>query len=425
MTDFMTLPDAPLLRLENLTVPACLLGLQGDTVRTTLTLADGQIVADHPAAVAIDMKGAMVFPTFTDMHTHLDKGHIWPRTPNPDGSFAGALVAVGGDREAAWTATDVRTRMEFALRSAYAHGTSAIRTHLDSIPPQDAISWGVFDQVRADWSDRITLQAACLVGCEDVSRDGAFAQTARIVGAHGGILGMVTYPVAGLQTYLDVFFDHAVAHGLDVDFHVDETMDPTSNTLKSIAETVLARGFDKPVVAGHVCSLSTMPEAEALATLDLVAKAGINVVSLPLCNLYLQDRHPNRTPRNRGVTLVHEMQARGIRVSFASDNTRDPFYAYGDLDMIEVMREATRIAHLDHSTPDWPHAFTTNPAAACGFRIPKLSPGYPADLVICKARSWTELFARPQSDRIVLRQGRAINRTLPDYADLDHLMGTP
>ena len=159
-----------------------------------------------------------------------------------------------------------------------------------------------------------------------------------------------------------------------------------------------------------------------MTTLDLVAKAGINVVSLPMCNMYLQDRHPGRTPRMRGVTLVHEMRARGINVSFASDNTRDPFYAYGDLDMIEVMREATRIAHLDHSATDWPKAFLTNPARACGFDLPSLAPGAPADLVICRARSWTELMARPQSDRIVIRQGQQIDRTLPDFSELDHLM---
>ncbi|MBC7739757.1 MAG: cytosine deaminase, partial [Candidatus Saccharibacteria bacterium] len=319
MTDFLTLPEAPVLRLENLTVPACLMGLPGDTARINLTLAGGQIVADDPAAQPVDMQGAMVFPTFTDMHTHLDKGHIWPRTPNPDGSFMGALTAAGGDREASWSTEDVSVRMNFALQCAYAHGTSAIRTHLDSIPPQDAISWGVFDQVRDAWSGKIALQAACLVGCESVSKDGPFAETARLVGSYGGVLGMVTYPLPGLQTYIDTFFDHAISSGLEVDFHVDETMDPTSNTLKTLAQTVLARGFDKPVVVGHVCSLSTMPESEALKTLDLVARAGINVVSLPLCNLYLQDRHAGRTPRNRGVTLVHEMQARGIRVSFASD----------------------------------------------------------------------------------------------------------
>ncbi len=73
---------------------------------------------------------------------------------------------------------------------------------------------------------------------------------------------------------------------------------------------------------------------------------------------------------------------------------------------------------------DWSRAFLTNPARACGFDAPSLSPGAPADLVICRARDWTELFARPQSDRIVLRDGRAIDRTLPDYSDLDHLMET-
>jgi cytosine deaminase len=143
-----------------------------------------------------------------------------------------------------------------------------------------------------------------------------------------------------------------------------------------------------------------------------------------MCNLYLQDRTAHRTPRWRGITLVHEMKARGINVSFASDNTRDPFYAYGDLDMVEVMRQATRIGHLDHSADDWTHAFITNPARACGFAAPSLAPGAPADLVIARAREWTELFSRPQSDRIVLRGGRAIDRRLPDYSELDHLMRT-
>jgi cytosine/creatinine deaminase len=212
--------------------------------------------------------------------------------------------------------------------------------------------------------------------------------------------------------------------GVSVDFHVDETMDPTTNTLAEIARAVIETGFSAPVVVGHCCSVSAMDEAAANRTLDLVAKAGLHVVSLPMCNLYLQDRHANRTPRRRGITLVHEMRARGINVSFASDNTRDPFYAYGDLDMLEVLREATRIGHLDHSAPDWVQSVLANPARACGMPAPSLAPGAPADLVIFKARSWTELFARPQSDRIVLRKGVQIDRTLPDYAELDDLMRT-
>ncbi len=422
--NFMKLPAATAFRLDNLTVPGCLVGQIDELVRISLTVKDGKIAEDDALVDAVDMKGAMAFPAFVDMHTHLDKGHIWGRSPNPDGTFDGAISAVRGDSSARWGGEDVRARMEFSLQTAYAHGTRAIRTHLDSGPPQDAISWPLFEQVRAEWAGRIDLQAACLVACDSVTRDGPFVATAERVAKAGGVLGMVSFPNPELPRQLDDFFGLALDHGLSVDFHSDETMDPMSNSLAAVAQKVLDMRFEAPVIVGHLCSLSTMPEAEALATLDLVAMAGLHVVSLPMCNLYLQDRHQGRTPRNRGITLVHEMKARGIPVSFASDNTRDPFYAYGDMDMIEVMREATRIGHLDHADPDWTHAFLTNPAAACGFDAPSLAPGAPADLVICRGRSWTELFSRPQSDRIVLRGGRAIDRTLPDYSTLDPLMRT-
>ena len=213
----------------------------------------------------------------------------------------------------------------------------------------------------------------------------------------------------------------AAAHGLAVDFHVDETLDPESTCLREIAQAVLRTGFDAPVVVGHCCSLSTQAESDADRTLDLVAQAGINVVSLPMCNLYLQDRHADRTPRYRGITLIHEMVVRGIPTAFASDNTRDPFYAYGDMDLVEVLREAVRIGHLDHGRGDWPATVNQVPAKICGFAPASLSDG-PADFLLLNARTWTELFARPQSDRVVVRAGRAIDRTLPAYAELDDLM---
>jgi cytosine/creatinine deaminase len=426
MMDFRKLPMGNF-TLTNVTVPACLLGQEGDLVTTEISIEGGRIGAPQP--VAVDMGGAMVFPAFVDMHTHLDKGHIWPRSPNPDGTFMGALNTVRADSAARWSAEDLRPRIEFSLRSALAHGTRAIRTHLDSIAPQDGITWPVFREIQAEWAGRIDLQGVCLIGCDKWTDDsGAFGRTADLVaGTRGGVLGMVTYPVPDLRDRIRGFFAQAEARGLDADFHVDETMDPGVETLRDIAELKMETGFPGRVVVGHCCSLSAQDEARAMDTLDLVAKAGIDVVSLPMCNLYLQDRTAEggaRTPRRRGITLVHEMRARGIRVSFASDNTRDPFYAYGDMDMLEVMREATRIGHLDHSRADWTTSFLTDPAATCGFDAPSLAPGAPADLVIVKARSWTELFSRPQSDRIVLRDGVQIDRTLPDYAELDHLMRT-
>ena len=85
-----------------------------------------------------------------------------------------------------------------------------------------------------------------------------------------------------------------------------------------------------------------------------------------MCNMFLQDRHAGRTPRWRGVTALHELKAAGVETMIASDNTRDPFYAYGDLDMLEVWREGVRILHLDYPFADWADAVSAAPARAMG-----------------------------------------------------------
>ncbi len=144
-----------------------------------------------------------------------------------------------------------------------------------------------------------------------------------------------------------------------------------------------------------------------------------------MCNLYLQDRRTDgTTPRWRGVTLLHEMKARGIPVAVASDNTRDPFYAYGDLDMLEVYRMATRILHLDHPVGDWPKAVSRDAwPRSCASTGPGCSR---------QAARPTSSSSGPQLHRIALapgigshrgarRAGRS-QRELPDYSELDDLM---
>jgi cytosine deaminase len=146
------------------------------------------------------------FPRFVDMHTHLDKGHIWPRTPNPDGTFDGRPQH--RRRRPRRPLVRRRCARPHDLRcAAYAHGTRAIRTHLDSIPPQDAISWPVFEELRADWKGRIDLQAVCLVGADGGRpHEGAYRATADLVEKAGGALGMVTYPIPDLEPALKPFF---------------------------------------------------------------------------------------------------------------------------------------------------------------------------------------------------------------------------
>lgn len=394
-----------------------------------LAVADGKIasIAPHDAAAlpALDLAGRIVFPCFVDCHTHIDKGHIWPRSPNAEGSFMGALIANEADRMSRWSAADVSRRMDFSLRSAYAHGTKAIRTHLDSVAPQEEISWPVFEEIRERWRGRIELQASCLTGIEAARDKAWFAALAKRVAAAGGVLGAVTYMVPDLEELLDFVFSLAIEYGLDLDFHADETDDVSAVSLRKIAEAALWNDFQGKILVGHCCSLSRQPDREVLDTLDKVAKAGLSVVSLPMCNLYLQDRRKDgTTPRWRGVTLLHEMKARGIPVAVASDNTRDPFYAYGDLDMLEVYRMATRILHLDHPVGDWPRTVAATPAEIMGVDgAGVLATGGPADFIIFKGRSFTELLSRPESDRIVVRDGRALEHGLPDYSELDDLMG--
>ncbi len=382
------------------------------------------------AAPVVDCDQGIVLPRLVDLHTHLDKGHIWPRRANPDGTHGGARISVMEDRAANWNADDVRARMDFALRCAYAHGTRAVRTHIDSLGKQAAISWPVFAELREMWKGRIDLQAVALFPIDYALDDEPmFRALVARVAHHGGVLGGMTFLGSvddRCRLALSRLFEAAAANGLDLDFHVDETDEREARTLGAIADAVQSTGFAGRVVAGHCCSLALAPDSEREETIKRVADAGLSIVSLPICNMYLMGRAANRTPRWRGVTTVHEFAAAGVSVSVASDNTRDPFYAYGDLDLLEVYRESVRILQLDHGKPDWLRLVASTPAQVMG--LPdhgRLEAGLAADLIILRARSFNEMNARPQSDRTVLVKGRAIDTAPPDYRELDPWVGAP
>ncbi|MGV3489755.1 MAG: cytosine deaminase [Devosia sp.] len=434
----MTIPTTGPFTLTNARLPAAATGAIGDgsVLAVDIEIADGTITAIRPTGSAPvtgpshDMDKGLVLPAFVDIHTHLDKGHIWPRQQNPDGTWIGALLSVGSDRERRWSAADVERRFDFALRCAYAHGTAAIRTHLDSPLEQLGITWELFEKMREKWAGRIELQAVSITGPDTLVTPTELDAVARQVKSSGGLLGGSVAVYDRSKDAMLRVVEKAGELGLDLDLHTDETGDPKSHALLHLAEAVIQTGYTGKVMAGHCCVLTVQSEAIVKATIDRVVQAGIAIVSLPMCNMYLQDRVNEdgrvRTPIRRGVTLLNEFKAAGAQVAIASDNTRDPFYAYGDLDGVEVFREGARILHFDHPQADawdWLRAITSAPAAHAGFTYKAvIEPGAPADLVLFRARDWTELNARPQMDRIVLRQGRAIDITLPDYRELDDLM---
>jgi cytosine deaminase len=428
-------------RISRARIPRCLVEERSD-----LPLAgDGLVVADIAVAGArigeiappgtlqiepsCDLAGAMLWPGLVDCHTHLDKAHIWPRAANPDGSFRGAIDAAWADQEQRWTAEDLRRRIEFALRSAYAHGSVAIRTHIDTSRERLATAWGVVREVLADWRGRIALQPVAFIALADVADDAFMAAILmEMRRTPGAVLGAFVEAFPAQQAVLPEHLARLIAiadrANLAIDLHVDETIDAASTGLEATAQAVLAARHQGPVLCGHACALSVYDDDRRSRTIEQVARAGIGIVSLPLCNAYLQDRNGGRTPRLRGTAPVHELAAAGVPVAIASDNVRDPFYAYGDLDLVEVFRTALRLQHLDHPVGGWPASIAATAASLMGLEgTGRIVPGGPADLILFKARGWSELIARPQADRVVIRGGIPIDDAPPDFRELDDLEG--
>jgi len=425
------------LRVPSGFVPGCPAGITPDrdgVLALDLVLKDGRI-ADLGAAgtlaaeTRIDMEGRHVWPFLVDVHTHLDKGHIVERAPNPTGDHAGARDATAADRKANWRHDDLVRRMEFGLMSAEAHGVAAIRTHLDSQEGQAEETWAAFAEMRDRWAGRVALQGVALVPV-DAFRTDYGRKLADIVAAHGGLMGGVTRsaggthgaPLPDIDQILDTIFSLAAERGLDVDLHVDEAAQAAS--LAPVAEATLRHGYEGRVTCGHCCSLALYPGDEAARVIALVAKAGISIVTLPTVNMYLQDRQPGRTPRWRGVTPVTELRAAGVRVAVAGDNCRDPFYAYGDHDMLDTYRQGVRILHGDHPWGLVEAMAGPVPADMMGLgRAGRIGTGSPADLMVFEAWSMDQVIARPQSDRRLIRGGRDLAVRAPSYAWLTRHAG--
>ena len=429
------IPSSERYWLKNAHIPVSLLENEGFSPQTAegltlvnLEINDGNInritstIPPEDNIPVIDLKKKIVFPCFVDMHTHLDKGHSWQRCPNHDGTFDGALKMALEDSRREWRLEDVYRRMEFGVKCSYAHGTAAIRTHIDSFGQQAQISLTALAELQRQWAGKITLQAVSLVSL-DYYQTSEGAALADKIAEFGGILGGVAYTNPDLQAQIDITFKLAQERGLNLDFHLDENGDSDSTCLAAIARTAIKEQFSGQIICGHCCSLAVQSPEIIQETLNLVKNAGIAIVSLPMCNLYLQDRQEEKTPFWRGTTKIKEMKKAGIPVTFASDNCRDPFYGFGDHDGLEVFTQAVRIAHLDTPYADWVNSVTLTPANLLGLpHLGRIKTGLEANLLIFKARYFSELLSRPQWDRLVIRRGLSIDTTLPDYQELDDVV---
>jgi len=371
---------------------------------------------------SVDLDGALVFPGFIDSHVHLDKTHTWERAPNRTGTFANALEALGADH-LNWSRADIMRRAGFALHCAWEHGTRLIRTHVDTWLPGGEVNHAAMQELRETWRGRIALQTVPLTGVSNYagSEGDAIADMALKYGAVA--LGGWSPMSRELPAQVDRLLAIARDRNVGVDLHVDENGDPAEEVLRTVAEAVIRNDFRLPVVCGHCCSLTVQEPGRQRSTLALVKEAGIRVISLPLCNLYLQDRPregTSRTPRWRGLTLIHELMDLGVPVACASDNVRDAFFAYGDYDMAEVYIESVRLAHLDNRLAESVGVVGRTAAEIIGRSdMGRVDVGVPAHLVVFAARSFSEFLSRPGgARRLVDGENIRVSRP-PGYEELD------
>ena len=378
------------------------LGLNGRTV--DVTVSAGVIARIAPAMGAAR---AMIMPLSVEPHVHLDKTYTAHRCQAKSPGLFGAIDAMAQDL-GNWTADDLRARMTRGVADAYENGVVAMRSHVDWTAPGVPLAWTVMGEVAQNWATRLPLQRASLSGIDLLGDPDHGPAIAARVAQDGGVLGCFIYRHADIPDRLARVFRLAETHGLRLDFHVDEGLEPEANAFDDVVRMTADFGMAGRVLCGHACALSIRPDLQVARVMEAAAQAGVALTVMPTTNLHLQDMTPGRTPRLRGLAPMHELRAAGVQVLLGTDNVRDPFYPYGSYDSVEVLRLATLTAHL---TPgDWLDAITTAPARAMGLAVPAIAVGQPADFITIDGADWAEALSQPRAHRHIYRAGLPMSR---------------
>ncbi len=384
-----------------------------DGARADIAVGDGRITRiapaiDAPGAVVEDVQGRLALPSFTDLHMHLDKAFTLDLTENRSGTLEEAIARYEELLPTLTRAGFVERALR-ALRLCLAAGTTRARTHINIYATSDGPGLMPLEaalEARERARDLMDMQIVLLPAgnpahdrglyeaCEEALRLGADAV--------GGAPALDPDPDGAIAAA----FELARHFDRPVDLHVDESDDPSVRTLATVAAVTLHTDYNGRVTAGHCCSLAAMDDDAAARLIERVAEAGITVVTLPSCNLYLQGRH-DRQPIRRGLTRVKELVAAGVNVAAASDNIRDPFNPFGRGDLLHIADLLAHAAQL--GSPNEQRvardAIGANPRAV-------FEGVARADLVVCDTVSIADLIATQPARHLVLRGGRVVARTI-------------
>ncbi|HLW60033.1 MAG TPA: amidohydrolase family protein [bacterium] len=382
----------------------------------------GRIVQIAPtirgrAPVEIPADGRLVAPTFVEPHIHLDKVLVSERVrANLSGTLAEA-IEIMWEAKRRYTVEDVARRAGRVIELAVTHGVTEIRTHVDVDPIGGLTPLRGVAEARRRYRDLCRIQIVAFPQEGIVKSPGTDRLLARAMRAGAEVVGGMPHnedTPADSVRHIDTAFALARRYRADIDMHVDETDDPQSRTLAELAARTLRHHYGGRVTAGHICALAAYDDPYAAKVINLMARAGVNVVTNPATNLMLQGRF-DRQPIRRGVPRVKELLAAGVVTAFGQDCVKDTFYpSWGQADPLEVGQITAHALQFTQpgEVETLAEMCTVSAARILGLRDYGVRVGAVASLNVIEAPTFAEAFRTRAARRYVLFRGRVVAETV-------------
>lgn len=385
---------------------------------TDIGIEDGRITAmealDTDAGEVIDASGDLVSPPFVDPHFHLDatQSYGMPRI-NRSGTLLEG-IALWGELKEVTSEDEMVARALTYCDWAASMGLLAIRSHVDTC--DDSLK-GVRAMlaVREQVKEYIDLQLVAFPQDGFYRDPTARANTLRALDMGLDVVGGIPHFERTMQdgaASVRELCEIAAERGLRVDLHCDETDDPMSRHIETLAYETQRLGLQGRVNGSHLASMHSMDNYYVTKLLPLIAEAGVSAVPNPLINIMIQGRQDS-FPKRRGMTRVKEMQAHGITVGWGQDCVLDPWYSLGTADMLDVAFMGMHVAQM--SAPgEMARCFdmvTNQNAAIMGLEGYGLHVGAQGSLVILDAADPIEALRLRAARLCVISKGRVISRS--------------
>ncbi len=397
-----------------------------------IAVLDGRIVdmapvIDAPARETIDAQGLLVSPPFVDAHFHMDSTLTYgmPRVNQSGTLFEG--IALWGELRPSLTQDAVIERALSYCDWAVGRGLLAIRSHVDTSDPR-LLGVEALLEVRRRVAPYLDLQLVAFPQDGVLRTPDAFANLERALDMGVDVVGGIPHfepTMADGAASVRLLCELAARRGLLVDMHCDESDDPLSRHVETLARETLRLGQQGRVTGSHLTSMHSMDNDSVASLLPLMAHAQLQVVSNPLINITLQGRN-DTYPKRRGMTRVPELLAHGVNVAFGQDCVMDPWYALGSGDMLEVASMGLHVAQMTSQAAmrQCFDAVTVNPARILQLQDYGLQTGCHADFVLLQARDPVEAIRLRATRLKVFRRGRLIAES-PEASAALYLDGRP